>query len=134
MMRLVIHKVTKPIFISFTDSFITCNSSSATVSVSRCQLFEDGFPPSTLHLQDDTCKGTVQDGRVLFQFDNDDRLCGTILRSNGTHFIYENSIQDSVGPSEGQISRQRNFRLRFCCEYPLSQALSMDVGINPVER
>ncbi|KAF7666607.1 hypothetical protein LDENG_00100480 [Lucifuga dentata] len=54
--------------------------------------------------------------------------------SNGTHFIYENTIQGDVDPSEGLISRQRNIHLLFSCEYPLTQALSMEVGINPVER
>ncbi len=61
-------------------------------------------------------------------------FCHFNLKSNGTHFIYENTIQGDVDPHEGLISRQRNIHLRFCCEYPLAQALSMAVGINPVER
>ncbi|TMS22715.1 Alpha-tectorin [Larimichthys crocea] len=115
------------------DSSITCVSSSATISVSRCQLFEAGFHLSALHLRDDSCNGTLQDGRLFFHFNNDDRLCGTILRSNGTHFIYENTIQGDVDPHEGLISREKSIHLHFSCEYPLAQALSMDVGINPVE-
>ncbi|XP_071757273.2 alpha-tectorin [Centroberyx gerrardi] len=115
------------------DSSIACVSSSGTMSLSRCQLFEAGFHPSALHLRDNTCNGTVDDGRLVFNFDNDDQLCGTVLRSNGTHFIYENTVQGDVDPHDGLISRQRNIHLRFCCEYLLNQALSMDVGINPVE-
>ncbi|XP_042364316.1 alpha-tectorin-like [Plectropomus leopardus] len=115
------------------DSSITCVSSSGTMSVSRCQLFEAGFPSSALHLRDDTCKGTVQDGRLVFHFNNDDQLCGTVLRSNGTHFMYENAIQGNVDPHEGLISREKRILLHFSCEYPLAQALSMDVGINPIE-
>ncbi|KAM6897984.1 alpha-tectorin-like [Lycodopsis pacificus] len=115
------------------DSSISCSSSSGTMSVSRCQLFEAGFHSSALHLRDDSCNGTLQDGRLVFRFNNDDHLCGTALRSNGTHFIYENTIQGDVDPHGGIISRQRNIHLRFCCEYHLTQALSMDVGINPVE-
>ncbi|XP_045925641.1 alpha-tectorin-like [Micropterus dolomieu] len=115
------------------DSSITCVSSSGTMSVSRCQLFEAGFYLSALHLRDDSCNGTLRDGRLVFHFNNDDQLCGTVLRSNGTHFIYENTIQGEVDLHEGQISRQRSILLSFCCEYPLAQALSMDVGINPVE-
>lgn len=57
-----------------------------------------------------------------------------LLQSNGTHFIYENTIQGDVDPHEGLISREKSIRLHFFCEYPLSQALSMDVGINPIER
>ncbi|XP_059181103.1 alpha-tectorin-like [Centropristis striata] len=115
------------------DSSITCVSSTATMSVSRCQLFEAGFHPAALHLRDDSCNGTIQDGRLVFNFNNDNHLCGTLLRSNGTHFIYENTIQGDVDPHGGVISRQRNIHLPFCCEYPLTQALSMAVGINPVE-
>ncbi|XP_072230091.1 alpha-tectorin-like [Leuresthes tenuis] len=115
------------------DSLITCASSSGTMSVSRCQLFEAGFHSSALHLRDERCNGTLEDGRLVFQFDNDDQLCGTLLRSNGTHFTYENTIQGDVDPHGGLISRQRNIHLRFCCEYPLTQALSMAVGINPGE-
>ncbi|XP_044035416.1 IgGFc-binding protein [Siniperca chuatsi] len=115
------------------DSSITCVSSSGTMSLSRCQLFEAGFHSSALHLQEDSCNGTLQNGRLVFHFNNEDQLCGTTLRSNGTHFIYENTIHGAVDPHEGLISRQRNIHLRFSCEYPLAQALSMDVGINPVE-
>ncbi|XP_076616110.1 alpha-tectorin-like [Chaetodon auriga] len=115
------------------DSSITCVSSSGIMSLSRCQLFEAGFHSSSLHLQEDSCQGTLQDGRLVFQFDNDDHLCGTVLRSNGTHFIYENTIQGDVDPHNGLISRQKNLHLRFSCVYPLDQALSMAVGINPVE-
>ncbi|XP_047233615.1 alpha-tectorin-like isoform X7 [Girardinichthys multiradiatus] len=115
------------------DSNIICSSSSGTMSVSRCQLFEAGFHSSALHLQDDSCNGTLQDGRLVFHFDNDNHLCGTALQSNGTHFMYENTIQGNVDPHGGLISRQRNLHLRFCCVYPLAQALSMAVGINPLE-
>uniref|UniRef100_A0A3Q3MIT6 Uncharacterized protein n=1 Tax=Mastacembelus armatus TaxID=205130 RepID=A0A3Q3MIT6_9TELE len=114
----------------FTDSSITCASSSGTMSVSRCQLFEAGFPPSALHLQDNSCNGTLQDGRLLFHFDNDAQLCGTTLRVQ--HINYNVTI-GSVDPHRGHISRQRSINLRFCCEYHLSQALSMSVGINPLE-
>uniref|UniRef100_A0A7N6FAI2 Uncharacterized protein n=1 Tax=Anabas testudineus TaxID=64144 RepID=A0A7N6FAI2_ANATE len=61
------------------DSSIACASSSGTLSVSRCQLFEAGFDFRALHLRDDSCRGTVQDGRLLFHFDNDNQLCVHIL-------------------------------------------------------
>lgn len=115
------------------DSDITCVSSSGTMSISRCQLFEAGFHSSALHLKDHSCNGTLQDGRLVFHFDNDNRLCGTALRSNGTHFMYENIIQGDVDTHGGLISRQRNLHLDFSCVYPLAQALSMAVGINPME-
>ncbi|XP_061564377.1 alpha-tectorin-like isoform X2 [Cololabis saira] len=115
------------------DSSISCESSAGNMSLSRCQLFEAGFQSDVLHLRDDSCKGTIQDGRVVFHFDNDENLCGTVLTSNGTHFIYENTIKGDVDHYGGVISRQRSIQLLFRCEYILSQALSMDVAISPVE-
>ncbi|KAM4526980.1 uromodulin-like [Fundulus diaphanus] len=103
------------------------------MSISRCQLFEAGFHSSALHLRDKSCTGTIQDGRLVFHFDNDDHLCGTTLRSNGTHFMYENTIQGDVDTHRGLISRQRTINLRFSCVYPLEQALSMSVGISYLE-
>ncbi|XP_068162266.1 alpha-tectorin-like [Antennarius striatus] len=115
------------------DSYLSCESSMGNISLSRCQLFEAGFDPSDLHLQDESCTGTVKDGRVIFQFDNDDQLCGTVLRSNSTHFFYENSIHGQADPADVIISRHRRFYLFFSCKYELCDALSMGVGINPIE-
>nr|XP_054605671.1 alpha-tectorin isoform X1 [Nothobranchius furzeri]XP_054605672.1 alpha-tectorin isoform X1 [Nothobranchius furzeri]XP_054605673.1 alpha-tectorin isoform X1 [Nothobranchius furzeri]XP_054605674.1 alpha-tectorin isoform X1 [Nothobranchius furzeri]XP_054605675.1 alpha-tectorin isoform X1 [Nothobranchius furzeri] len=115
------------------DSTITCASSSGTMSVSRCQLFEAGFHSSNLHLKDDTCNGTIQNGRLIFRFDNDDHLCGTVLKSNGTHLIYENGIFDDVDTQRGIISRERDLQLHFSCVYSLTQAVSMNVQINALE-
>uniref|UniRef100_A0A3Q2QII8 ZP domain-containing protein n=1 Tax=Fundulus heteroclitus TaxID=8078 RepID=A0A3Q2QII8_FUNHE len=76
--------------------------------------------------QDESCNGTIQDGRLVFHFDNDNHLCGTTLRVyNGTHFLYENTIHGDVDTHGVLISRQRTINLRFCCVYPLEQALSM---------
>ncbi|CAB1437969.1 unnamed protein product [Pleuronectes platessa] len=52
------------------DSSISCVSSSGTMSVSRCQLFEAGFHSDALHLREDSCKGALQNGRLVFDFDN----------------------------------------------------------------
>uniref|UniRef100_A0A3Q3BPR2 Uncharacterized protein n=1 Tax=Kryptolebias marmoratus TaxID=37003 RepID=A0A3Q3BPR2_KRYMA len=116
------------------NSTTTCASSSGSMSVSRCQLFEAGFHSDALHLKDDSCNGTIQDGRLIFHFDNDNHLCGTVLKSNGSHFMYENTIRGSVDTHGSLISREKTIHLRFCCVYPLAQAVSMDVRINPVER
>ncbi|KAG7492169.1 hypothetical protein MATL_G00012210 [Megalops atlanticus] len=115
------------------DSEETCFSSSGIMSLSRCQLFENGFPPHILHLNDPSCNGTLRHGRVEFSFNNEDHICGTALMSNGTHFIYENSIQGEIDPHGGVISRERRINLRFCCVYPLSSSISMPIAIHPVE-
>ncbi|XDV44012.1 hypothetical protein PO909_012376, partial [Leuciscus waleckii] len=89
------------------------------MSVSRCQLFEAGFPADVLHLNDPSCKGTVRNGRVEFHFDNDEHICGTNLVANSTHFIYDNFILGKPR-SEGDslISREKILKLSFSCVYP----------------
>ncbi|XP_059387418.1 LOW QUALITY PROTEIN: alpha-tectorin-like [Carassius carassius] len=110
----------------------SCESSSGSMSVSRCQLFEAGFPADVLHLNEPSCRGTVRNGRVEFHFDNDEHICGTNLLANGTHFIYSNYILGTPR-SEGLISREKILKLSFSCAYPQTQTLSMNVEINPLE-
>ncbi|XP_063067186.1 pancreatic secretory granule membrane major glycoprotein GP2-like [Engraulis encrasicolus] len=112
-------------------SVITCHNSSAWISLSRCLLSEAGFSAEVFHLNNPDCKGTVRDGRVEFHFNNDDRKCGTQLKVNGTHAIYENSIQGKVDSADGLIiSRERTLNLQFACVYPLTQNTSMDVAVD----
>ncbi|XP_041914861.1 pancreatic secretory granule membrane major glycoprotein GP2-like isoform X2 [Alosa sapidissima] len=109
----------------------TCHNSSCWISLSRCLLFEAGFPAQVLHLNDPGCTGTVLDGQVKFHFNNDDQKCGTVLRANKTHVIYENSIQGTADSAEGHIiSRRRQLSLQFACEYPIKQNASMDMAIH----
>ncbi|XP_067305524.1 uncharacterized protein [Pseudorasbora parva] len=104
----------------------TCESSSGSMSVSRCQLFEAGFPADVLHLNDPSCKGTVRNGRVEFNFGNDEHICGTNFVANGTHFIYDNF-------NLGTPRSEKSLKLSFSCVYPQTQTFSMNVDINPLE-
>uniref|UniRef100_A0A3B4BRA6 Alpha-tectorin-like n=1 Tax=Pygocentrus nattereri TaxID=42514 RepID=A0A3B4BRA6_PYGNA len=106
---------------------------SATMSLSRCQLFEAGFPANVLHLSDPSCRGTVQNGRLVFHFDNDDHICGTNLTGNGTHFIYNNTIQGFSDSAGGSIRRDKHLELNFSCVYKLSQIITTDTILNPVQ-
>ncbi|KAL6474924.1 hypothetical protein MHYP_G00159640 [Metynnis hypsauchen] len=114
------------------DSVQSCTSSSSNFSLSRCQLFEAGLNITSLHLNDPSCTGSIQNGRVFFYFDNDQNVCGTTLRSNGTHFLYENSVQKGVG-SHGLISRSGWVNINFSCVYPLIQSISMPMAIQAGE-
>ncbi|XP_073671187.1 scavenger receptor cysteine-rich domain-containing protein DMBT1-like isoform X13 [Paramisgurnus dabryanus] len=111
------------------DVYETCEGSSAFVSLSRCQLFEAGFPADLLHLNDPRCKGTVRNGRVEFGFDNNEHICGTSLMANGTHFIYENFIrgEPDLTSLEGPISRKTILSLHFSCIYQQTQSVSLDM-------
>ncbi|KAI4899345.1 hypothetical protein NFI96_020727, partial [Prochilodus magdalenae] len=115
------------------DSRETCESSSGTMSLSRCQLFEAGFPTNVLHLSDPSCNGMLQNGRLVFHFDNDENICGTNLTANGTHFIYENSIQGVADSAGGPINRKKELELRFSCIYKLRQTLTMGMEFSPLQ-
>ncbi|XP_073723307.1 alpha-tectorin [Misgurnus anguillicaudatus] len=111
----------------------TCESSTGSISISRCQLFEAGFSAHDLHLNDPRCRGIIQNGRVEFSFDNNEHICGTNLVANGTHYIYENFILGTSDSAKGLITRERKLKLSFSCIYALSQTLSMNMEINPLE-
>lgn len=151
-------------FLRWTDSILTCSGSSSTISLSRCQLFEAGLDYDALHLINDSCTGTLQDGRLVFHFDNEDHQCGTILKvmvinsnihsvnwikslkstyfvlsfsivqSNETHFMYQNTILGGVETNASLIRRARPVNLIYSCVYPLNEATSMTVKLKPVER
>ncbi|XP_043093108.1 alpha-tectorin-like isoform X2 [Puntigrus tetrazona] len=112
------------------DAVESCASSTGTMSLSRCQLFDSGFIPENLHLNNPSCKGTIDNGRLLFNFDNEDHICGTTLTNNRTHFIYQNAIQSNLRNHDHSIiSRERWMNITFSCAYPLIQTLSMPMGI-----
>ncbi|KAI4902019.1 hypothetical protein NFI96_007409 [Prochilodus magdalenae] len=46
--------------------------------------------------------------------------------ANGTHFIYENSIQGVADSAGGPINRKKELELRFSCVYKLRQTLTME--------
>ncbi|XP_066521529.1 pancreatic secretory granule membrane major glycoprotein GP2 [Hoplias malabaricus] len=110
------------------DAIETCAGSSASLSLSRCQLFDAGFPSENLHLNDPNCQGSIQDGRLVFNFDNYNQTCGTTLTSNGTHFIYMNAVQTSVG-QYSVISRESWLTINFSCVYPLVKDISMPMAL-----
>ncbi|XP_035380960.1 IgGFc-binding protein-like [Electrophorus electricus] len=115
------------------DAIEVCEGSSGTISLSRCQLFEAGVPGNSLHLNDPSCRGTVQNGRLVFHVDNDKHICGTNLMANGTHFIYENTVQGNVNPSRNPINRRKILELHFSCIYQLTQLITMATELNPLQ-
>ncbi|KAL7869988.1 hypothetical protein AOLI_G00139760 [Acnodon oligacanthus] len=111
------------------DASEICESSSGSLFLSRCQLFEAGYPAELLHLNNRKCKGQIEGDKVVFRFDNDHNICGTILKHNETHIIYENSVQFFDKGDMGLISREKWLNLTFSCVYPLIQSLSMPMVI-----
>ncbi|KAK1793817.1 hypothetical protein P4O66_001543 [Electrophorus voltai] len=117
------------------DATETCSDSSGTVSLSRCQLFEAGYPSQFLHLSDYKCKGVIQGDRVVFNFDYHGHTCGTILMNNATHFMYTNKIEAIMGEGDQTvISRDSWLRIDISCVYPLIESISMPMSIKVEPR
>ncbi|KAK3528945.1 hypothetical protein QTP70_014162 [Hemibagrus guttatus] len=109
------------------DAIETCSGSSGSLSLSRCQLFEAGYSADVLHLNDPSCKGKVQNNRLVFKFDSNVSLCGTTLENNGTHVIYKNNV--GTINMTGLISHTGGFNIAISCVYPLIQNISMPIHI-----
>ncbi|MCJ8738137.1 hypothetical protein PDJAM_G00032080 [Pangasius djambal] len=107
------------------DAIEACTDTIGSVSLSRCQLFEAGYSVNELHLKDPNCTGVVEDGRLVFRFDSDAKLCGGNLESNTTHLIYNNAVRTL---SE-LISHNSRLNISISCVYPLILNLSMPMAL-----
>ncbi|KAK3559691.1 hypothetical protein QTP86_017678, partial [Hemibagrus guttatus] len=108
------------------DAIETCSDSSGSLSLSRCQLFEAGYSANVLHLNDRSCKGEIQNNRLVFKFDSDANMCGTTLEHNKTHIIFKNNAGTTDGM--GVISHVSRLNITFSCVYPLIQSISMPMA------
>ncbi|XP_058262652.1 pancreatic secretory granule membrane major glycoprotein GP2-like isoform X2 [Hemibagrus wyckioides] len=109
------------------DAIETCSGSTGSLSLSRCQLFEAGYSADVLHLNDPSCKGEVQNNRLVFKYDSNASLCGTTLENNGTHVIFKNNV--GTTNMTGLISHTGGFNIAISCVYPLIQNISMPTHI-----
>ncbi|XP_058262582.1 uncharacterized protein LOC131363755 isoform X2 [Hemibagrus wyckioides] len=105
------------------DAIETCSGSTGSLSLSRCQLFEAGYSADVLHLNDQICKGEIQNNRLVFKFDSNANMCGTTLENNATHIIFKNSVGSPN--TTGIISRSGGINITFSCVYPIIQSISM---------
>ncbi|KAG7325399.1 hypothetical protein KOW79_011715 [Hemibagrus wyckioides] len=109
------------------DAIETCSGSNGSLSLSRCQLFEAGYSPDVLHLNDPNCKGEIQNNRLVFKFDSNVNMCGTTLENNATHIIFKNNAV--TNNRTGLISRTGGLNITISCVYPIIQSISMPTDI-----
>ncbi|KAF5891652.1 pancreatic secretory granule membrane major glycoprotein GP2-like isoform X1, partial [Clarias magur] len=112
------------------DAIETCSGGAGSLSLSRCQLFESGYSADVLHLNDQTCKGQLQNDRLVFSFDSNANLCGTTLENNRTHIIFKNSVGTIDGLSV--ITRTGGLNIAFSCVYPIIQSISMRMAVEAI--
>ncbi|XP_061566790.1 alpha-tectorin-like [Cololabis saira] len=92
-----------------------CTGDSASVSLVNCLLEEKGFSYSTLHLNDDMCKGEMDEDShmVTFNFDNDN--CGTELEVANGQVVYKNTIKTPTSLSSDVVTHHSQLKMDVSC-------------------
>ncbi|XP_044043029.1 uncharacterized protein LOC122871757 [Siniperca chuatsi] len=93
-----------------------CMKNSATLALAGCLLEDNGIDYSALQLNDQKCKGYMdqQTHMVTFSFDGSN-TCGTEVTTNDSQIIYKNAIKMST--SSGIITRNDQVYIDFSCFY-----------------
>ncbi|XP_060945044.1 alpha-tectorin-like [Limanda limanda] len=104
-----------------TDSFgepMVCEQNAAKLTMAKCLLEDKGIDFSVLHLNDEACKGEMDNEThmVTFGFDRK-KTCGTVILANNSQIIYKNTIVNRNSSMYGIINRQDSVHLDFSCLY-----------------
>ncbi|XP_054915796.1 alpha-tectorin-like [Poeciliopsis prolifica] len=104
-----------------TNSFgepIVCADKAATVTLANCLLEDKGINYSVLHLNDQSCRGQLDNltHLVTFSFSSQD-TCGTVVQANNSQIIYKNAIVTQNIPMFGLITRHDKVHMDFSCRY-----------------
>ncbi|KAE8277196.1 hypothetical protein D5F01_LYC24968 [Larimichthys crocea] len=105
-----------------------CERDSASLSLVGCLLEEKGIDYSTLHLNDNSCVGQVdeQTHMVTFSFDGSDS-CGTVVSVNNSQVIYKNTIM--THNHTDVIVRHDQVSIDFSCFYTQPDVRTMSFRI-----
>lgn len=97
---------------------IVCGDKSATVTLANCLLKNKGIDYSILHLNDQSCKGELDNltNMVTFSF-NSENTCGTVVQANNSQIIYKNAIMTQNISLFGSITRHDKVHMDFSCYY-----------------
>ncbi|XP_063744330.1 alpha-tectorin-like isoform X2 [Eleginops maclovinus] len=107
-----------------------CSQGSASVTLAGCLLDDKGIDFSTLHLNDPSCKGHMdnQSHLVTFSF-NSSTPCGTEVVKNSSQIIYKNTIMLKSNSSGSIITRSDQVHIDFSCLYTQPEVKSVSFRI-----
>lgn len=93
-----------------------CERESASLSLVGCLLEEKGFDYRTMHLNDDSCVGQMDERThmVTFSFSTSS-FCGTVVSVNNSQIIYKNTIM--THNHTDVIVRHDQVSIDFSCFY-----------------
>ncbi|XP_061917948.1 alpha-tectorin-like [Entelurus aequoreus] len=110
-----------------------CSHTSASVTMYCCLLLEKGIDYPRLHLNDESCKGDIDDKThmVSFNFDRD-HTCGAIIKANSSKITYKNVIMTPNISSV--VTRYSNVQMDFSCHFdqPDPEGLAIKIKDSPV--
>ncbi|TNN48969.1 Trace amine-associated receptor 6 [Liparis tanakae] len=116
-----------------TDTFgepTVCQQSSTSISLANCLLEDKSIDYSSLHLNDQACKGQMDNltHMVMFKADGNN-TCGMVVRANDSQVIYKNTISSRKTSATGLIHRHNGMVIDVSCFYnqPDVQTYVIDV-------
>ncbi|XP_059199281.1 alpha-tectorin-like [Centropristis striata] len=107
-----------------------CDHKAATLTLANCLLEDNSIDYSFLHLNDEACKGEMNNltHMVTFSFDSSN-TCGTVVMANNSKIIYKNTIMRRNISTFGPINRHRPVHIDFSCYYSQPHIKSMAIRI-----
>ncbi|XP_062258103.1 uncharacterized protein LOC133966979 [Platichthys flesus] len=97
---------------------MVCEKNAAKLNMAKCLLENKGIDFSVLHLNDEACKGEMDNEThmVTFGFDRK-KACGAVILANNSQILYKNTIVNRNSSMYGIINRQDSVHLDFSCLY-----------------
>ncbi|XP_060940565.1 alpha-tectorin-like [Limanda limanda] len=86
-----------------------CELNAGKVTMAKCLMEDKGIDFSVLHLNDEACKGELdnQTHMVRFSFDKN-KTCGTVIEATNSQILYKNNIVNRNSTLHGIIDRQKS--------------------------
>ncbi|XP_042349986.1 alpha-tectorin-like [Plectropomus leopardus] len=107
-----------------------CEYKSASLTLANCLLEEKSIDYSVLHLNDEVCKGELDNltHMVTFSF-NSGKTCGTVVMANTSQIIYKNTIMTRNISTFGLINRHSPVHIDFSCYYSQPDIKSLAIKL-----
>ncbi|XP_068103348.1 uromodulin-like [Hyperolius riggenbachi] len=110
---------------------VSCSLDYIKVTLSKCLLEQLGYETSSVHLRDNSCRGTIERGDKLYITLVTLPVkghCGAQVSNNGSVYTYINTVYLTL-QSPGPITK-RNYSIDFNCSYPLNMEIMLISTIN----
>ncbi|XP_068453988.1 uncharacterized protein [Clinocottus analis] len=105
-----------------------CKKDSASVSLAACLLTERGIDHTTLHLNDRTCGGQMDEKThmVTFGFQSS-KSCGAVIQASKKTMTFKNTIKNDI--TSAPILRKSAVKVDFSCFYQQPEVKAMPFKI-----